>query len=153
MFPFLCLMYDHATVEHRVTVIHTHTHNARLFFVFFFVTLAHPNTQHATRTSPSTPMYGRRASQRPSIGSRAVTSSVSPPSLRPPAILFVASPALSKKAEGSLKRALLDLYRDLTLLQNFAIVNYTAVVKVCCARLGSWHVEFLGWGGQLFPVA
>ncbi|CAN0054746.1 unnamed protein product, partial [Ectocarpus sp. 6 AP-2014] len=39
-------------------------------------------------------------------------------------------PKLDKKREDSLKRALLDLYRDLTLLQNFAIVNYTAVVKI-----------------------
>lgn len=42
----------------------------------------------------------------------------------------VAKPQLDKKREESLKRALLDLYRDLTLLKNFAIVNYTAVVKV-----------------------
>lgn len=47
------------------------------------------------------------------------------------ASLPLAKPKLNKKREDSLKRALLDLYRDLTLLQNFAIVNYTAVVKVC----------------------
>ncbi|CAN0111772.1 unnamed protein product, partial [Laminaria digitata] len=41
-----------------------------------------------------------------------------------------AKPVLDKKAEDTLKRALLALYRDLTLLQNFAIVNYTAVVKI-----------------------
>lgn len=49
----------------------------------------------------------------------------------PPASLPSAKPKLDKKREDSLKRALLDLYRDLKLLQNFAIVNYTAVVKVC----------------------
>lgn len=45
---------------------------------------------------------------------------------------FAAKPVLDRKAEDSLKRDLLALYRDLTLLQNFAILNYTAVVKVCC---------------------
>ena len=45
---------------------------------------------------------------------------------------IAAKPFLDKKAEESLKRALLALYRDLTLLQNFAILNYTAVVKVGC---------------------
>lgn len=44
--------------------------------------------------------------------------------------LFTAKPVLHRKAEDSLKQDLLALYRDLTLLQNFAIVNYTAVVKV-----------------------
>ncbi len=41
-----------------------------------------------------------------------------------------AKPKLDRKQEDSLKRAMLDLYRDLTLLDNFTIVNYTAVIKV-----------------------
>eukprot|EP00752_Nemacystus_decipiens_P005274 g4784.t1 len=47
-----------------------------------------------------------------------------------PPWVMKAKPKLDKKREDSLKRALLDLYRDLTLLKNFAIVNYTAVVKI-----------------------
>ncbi|CAM9832553.1 unnamed protein product [Pylaiella littoralis] len=41
-----------------------------------------------------------------------------------------AKPQLDRKSEDSLRRALLDLYRNLTLLQNFAIINYTAVIKI-----------------------
>lgn len=48
------------------------------------------------------------------------------------ALLLAAKPVLDRKAEDKLKRDVLALYRDLTLLQNFAIVNYTAVVKVWC---------------------
>lgn len=59
--------------------------------------------------------------------------------------------SLSRREEESLKRVLLDVYRNLTLLQNFAIVNYTAVVKVrplslraLRSILGSRFVELTG---------
>lgn len=67
-------------------------------------------------------------------------------------LTFSAKPQLDKKREESLKRALLDLYRDLTLLQNFAIVNYTAVVKVCvlCDLCRSAQTVFLA--DEVFPV-
>lgn len=67
-------------------------------------------------------------------------------------LTFSAKPQLNKKREESLKRALLDLYRDLTLLQNFAIVNYTAVVKVCvlCDLCRSAQTVFLA--DEVFPV-
>lgn len=39
-------------------------------------------------------------------------------------------PVLNKKEQDMLRRDLLGLYRDFMLLKNFAVINYTAVVKV-----------------------
>lgn len=41
-------------------------------------------------------------------------------------------PVLNKKEQDMLRRDLLGLYRDFVLLKNFAVINYTAVVKVMC---------------------
>lgn len=42
----------------------------------------------------------------------------------------IGKPVLDKMEEEKVRRDLLDLYRDLVLLKNFAIINYTAVVKI-----------------------